>query len=94
MWRGASSGYQSLGGGRRDRNLARVNNGMDQTSKLVVFVGPSDGRLRPHVRNAPSDKYRCAAYVLRSDARIGNGDHKQRLALFIREFVNKEVHTV
>jgi hypothetical protein len=51
--------------------------GMDQTSKIVVFVAPSDGRLRPHVRDVPSDKYRCAAYVLRSDARIGNGCQKQ-----------------
>jgi hypothetical protein len=62
---------------------------VDQISKLVVFVGPSDGRLRPHVKDVPSDKYRYAAYVLRSDAWIRNGG-QNRIGLLLGELVKKK----
>jgi hypothetical protein len=56
---------------------------IDQTSKSAVFVASSDGRLWPHVRDVPSDKYRYSASFLRSDARIGSGCQKQEVGLLL-----------
>lgn len=73
---GASSDISSWVAGAVTETWREPKNcdGADQASKSAVFVASSDGRLS-------SDKYRYAAYVLRSDARIRNIRQKREAGL-------------
>jgi len=60
---------------------------VDQTSKSVVSAASPDG---PHVKDVPSDRYRFAAYVLRSDVRIGNVRQSKMSACYCQRGSRKQ----